>query len=158
HAIDIRSDVYSLGAVLFELLTGQLPHPVMGLPTHVAARMIKEQPPQRLSRLEPALRGDLETIVQTALHKDRQWRYQNAGELRDNIELFRRNEPIIMRRPSVLPLLQTHGRAFVRRHPIWAYAGAGLFAGLVAQSVIGLIVYGTPLHEWYRKGLEVVAQ
>src|SRR5262249_1515643 len=80
-AIDIRSDVYSLGVLLFELLAGRLPYDVAGHTIPNAMRIIHDQPLPRLSGANRALRGEIETIVGKALEKDKLRRYQSAAEL-----------------------------------------------------------------------------
>ena len=80
HDIDTRSDVYSLGVVLYELLCEQLPYDLKRAPIHEATRIIREQSPPRPSSTQRALRGDVETIVLKALDKQRSRRYQSAGD------------------------------------------------------------------------------
>ncbi|QKK07662.1 MAG: serine/threonine protein kinase [Planctomycetota bacterium] len=98
--LDTRSDVYSLGVVLYELLTAKLPHDVRHTSIAQAARMIGEQEPARLSSVDRIYRGDVETIVGKALEKDRERRYQSAADLAEDIRRFLRNEPIAARPPS----------------------------------------------------------
>lgn len=98
--LDTRSDVYSLGVVLYELLTAKLPHDVRHSSIAQAARMIGEQEPARLSSVNRIYRGDIETIVGKALEKDRERRYQSAADLAEDVRRFLRNEPIAARPPS----------------------------------------------------------
>jgi eukaryotic-like serine/threonine-protein kinase len=74
-ALDRRSDVYTLGVILFELLAGRLPYHLEHLPLPEMARVIREQEPSRFGSLDTRLRGDVETIVAKALEKDKARRY-----------------------------------------------------------------------------------
>lgn len=98
--VDRRSDVYSLGVVLYELLTEHLPYEISGRMVHEAVRIIREDEPRRLSSLDPSFRGDIETIVGKALLKERSRRYQSAAELGADIRRYLRNEPITARAPT----------------------------------------------------------
>jgi tetratricopeptide (TPR) repeat protein len=98
--LDTSSDVYALGVVAYELLSGKLPYALEGKPLHEAVRVICESEPSRLSGLDKALRGDIETIVQKALEKDKARRYHTAGELAADVKRFLDYEPIAARPPS----------------------------------------------------------
>src|SRR5262245_33067325 len=135
-ALDQRSDVYTLGVMLFELLAGRLPYPLEHLPLPEAARVIREQEPSRLGALAPQLRGDVETIVARALEKERARRYPSAAELAADVRRHLRNEPIRARRPSVLYQL----RKFARRNKALVGGVAGIMAALVA-GLIGTLVF-----------------
>ncbi len=76
--VDTRCDVYALGVILYELLSGTLPHRVEDLAIPEAARRIREETPPLLSALNRALRGDVETIAAKAMHKDPTRRHQSA--------------------------------------------------------------------------------
>lgn len=79
--IDARADVYSLGAVLYEVLTGQTPNPVRGLPLVQAARIIHEQRPKPIRAINPSVPREVAAIVEKCLNKQREARFQTAGEL-----------------------------------------------------------------------------
>ena len=97
--IDSTSDVYSLGVVLYELLTGKPPHEAHSF-TPETVLAICENAPLRPSRLVSSLKGDLETIVLKALAKDPAMRYPSAAGLGEDLRLFMAREPILARRPS----------------------------------------------------------
>jgi serine/threonine protein kinase len=156
HAIDGRSDVYSLGVVLFELLSDKLPYDVSGAAVLEAARIIREDPPTRPSTVDTRLRGDLETIVLTALDKDRSRRYQTAHDLLQDIARYLRDEPIVARRPTVWYILGRRSRTLIQRHPIGSslavFILASLFAGLIG---VRLTYHWTPGFEMVKRYLAV---
>ncbi len=87
-----RSDIYSLGTVLYHLLTGRPPF-VADSPMQLALQVLEhDPPPPRL--LEPSIDRDLEMIVQRAIQKPPDLRYATAGELADDLECFLRDEPV----------------------------------------------------------------
>lgn len=90
--VDARSDLYSLGIVLYELLTGQVPF-TGSSPVAIAYRHVKD-PPVPPSRLNPRIPAPLEAIVLKLLAKHPDNRYLNAAELRDDLTRFLRNEPV----------------------------------------------------------------
>ncbi len=134
--IDTRSDVYTMGVIAYELLSGDLPLDLSNRTLPQAARAIAEEDPVRLSDREPSLRGDLETIVSKALEKDRDRRYRSARELGEDLLRCLRHEPIDARPPSTIYQLQK----LARRH-------SGLFTGLTIAFVVllGGLVAATAL-------------
>jgi serine/threonine protein kinase/Tfp pilus assembly protein PilF len=98
--IDLRSDVYSLGVLLFQFLTDRLPYSVSRTAIHEAVRVICEDPPARPATIRHTLAGDLETIVLKALEKEPDRRYQSALALAEDIDRHRTNLPILARPPS----------------------------------------------------------
>jgi eukaryotic-like serine/threonine-protein kinase len=128
QGIDTRSDVYSLGVILYELLTGQLPYNVSGRQIHEAVQTILEVDPASLSSISRNYRGDVETIVGKALEKDKSRRYASAADLAADIERYLSDEPILARPPSTTYQLSK----FARRHRALVAGVAAVFLVLVA--------------------------
>lgn len=126
--IDTRSDVYALGVIIYEVLTGKLPIDVNHKTIGAAARLICESEPPTLGAMDRTLRGDLSTIVQKALEKDPARRYASAGELAADLRRFLNDEPIAARRTTTLYQL----RKFAGRN-------RGLVAGSLAALVMLII-------------------
>lgn len=112
--IDVRTDVYSLGVILHELLTGSLPHELAKSSIPQAVRTICEEPPRRLSMIDRSLRGDLETIVLKALERESSRRYQSVAALAEDIQRFSKGQPILARPTRI----HTHILKAARRKPI----------------------------------------
>ncbi len=129
--IDTRSDVYALGVIAYELLTGRRPMDVSGQPIHEVVRLIQEQTPDRPGHLDRSLRGDVETIILKAIEKEPRRRYQSAAQMADDIRHFLRDEPIMARAPTAMYQL----RMFARRNPFKVVAFAAMI-GLVAAFVV----------------------
>jgi non-specific serine/threonine protein kinase/serine/threonine-protein kinase len=98
--LDGRSDVYTLGVILFELLAHRLPYHLDQLPVHEVARVIDQQEPSRLGSVDRRYRGDLEVVVAKALEKKKAARYASAAELASDIRRYLRGEPIRARKVS----------------------------------------------------------
>jgi len=113
-AIDMRTDIYSLGVVGYQMMTGRLPIDLRHRPIPEAVRAICDEKPPRLSTVNQKLRGDIETIIGKALEKDPDRRYQSASQLEDDILRFLNNQPITARPPSVIYQL----RKLFARHKI----------------------------------------
>ena len=95
--VDLRSDVYALGVLLHELLTGHLPFDFRGMDTRAAADHIATATPRPLAASDRRLRGDLEAIAGKALAVDPAQRYASAGEFAADLRAWLRHEPIAAR-------------------------------------------------------------
>jgi len=109
--IDVRTDVYSLGVILYTLLTGQYPYDVGG-PTLEALKNIQEAEPVRPRQIVPKFNSEMEAIVLTALEKQREKRYQSTAELQSDIENWLEGRPIRVKSISTMYLL----RKIIGRH------------------------------------------
>jgi serine/threonine protein kinase len=129
-AIDVRADVYALGIILYEMLTGEKPYDV-GNSLLEAARIICEQAPRQLSRASAdamAFDDDLQTIVSKTLEKEPDRRYQSAAALSEDVERFLGRQPILARPPSTMYQLR---KAVERNRTV-----TGLLA-VLALAVVG---------------------
>lgn len=98
--IDARSDVYSLGVLTYELLTGQLPYDLSDRLLHEAVRIVLEDEPLRLRSVDRTLRGDVDTIIATAVEKDPSRRYETPAAFASDIACYLANKPIAARPAS----------------------------------------------------------
>jgi eukaryotic-like serine/threonine-protein kinase len=128
--VDHRSDVYSLGATLYELLT--LRPPFEGRDRNALIREITEDDPAAPCDLDRTVPAELETIVLKALRKDPADRYGTAQELADDLKRFLDGRPILARRPTSAERL----RAWSRRHPSIVTAGVVFLILLSAASLV----------------------
>lgn len=127
EAVDTRSDVYALGVILYELLSGKLPVDAAGRSAIEMLRAIREDVPRKLGIVRRELRGELEAIVMAALSKDPVQRYASASALRDDLDRYLRREPLLIKRPSAGYLLKVFAR---RRWREMTVAGIALAVGL----------------------------
>ncbi len=132
--IDLRTDVYSLGVILYEIVTRDLPYDTQTGSVIEALRVVNEIPPRSFRNTPRAARfvgSDLETIVLKALAKNSDERYANAAALSEDIERYLTNQPILARPPSTIYQL----KKLVARNKL-PFA----FASLLALSLVGFAI------------------
>jgi eukaryotic-like serine/threonine-protein kinase len=134
HA-DVRSDVYALGVVLYELLSGGLPLKISTTSLLDAIRDLAEGKRVPLSERKPAMRGELELIVDTASHRDLNQRYDSAASFANDLDNFLLLRPLSARRASVGYLAQK----FIRRHPALVAGIALMLLTLIGATAISLV-------------------
>ncbi|MEM6671648.1 MAG: bifunctional serine/threonine-protein kinase/formylglycine-generating enzyme family protein [Planctomycetota bacterium] len=130
--VDERADQFALGAMLYELLTGELPLPIRGRLPHDALRVIAEGAWTSPTRYEPGLRGDVVAILATALASEPNRRYATVGAFADDLERFLDGRSVAARRPTKLDgVLRV-----VRRYPL---AFAAVAAALLVTGAVSAI-------------------
>ncbi|MDZ4755227.1 MAG: ECF-type sigma factor [Phycisphaerae bacterium] len=133
--IDARSDVYSLGVLAYELLSGRPPFDVRARDVAAAFRHVLDHEPTSIGRLRRDLRGDVETVVTTAMEKDPQRRYATAAALASDLRACRDRRPIAARPPSVL---YRSGR-FVQRNRALVGVTTLAFAAVCTAAIWALV-------------------
>lgn len=134
--LDIRTDIYSLGVILYELLTGRYPYDVTGPPADVFHNIVETEavPP---ARVRPGIPADVATIALKALAKEKDHRYASAVSLAEDVERYLAGEAISARPPSTA----YHVRVFARRHKALCGAVAAVFVVLVAGVLVSTSWY-----------------
>ncbi|MBL8744717.1 MAG: serine/threonine protein kinase, partial [Phycisphaerae bacterium] len=135
--VDIRADVYSLGVILYQLLTGgRFPYPVIGNMRDVLDNIMRAEP-AKPSTIRRQINDEVETIVLKSLSKDRERRYQSAGDLSRDVKRYLAGEPIEAKRDSGWYLLHKT----IRRHKGSVGAAAAFVMLLAASSLVSGFLY-----------------
>ena len=129
-AVSSVTDVYGLGAVLYQLLTGQ--PPFAGGTTYETIKLLLDTEPRQPRLLNPKIDRDLSTICLKCLEKDPKRRYSSALALAEDLERWLKHEPIVARHTGVF----RRGRKWVRRNPTSALLVASVVALAAAAAWI----------------------
>ncbi len=151
--LDTRSDVYSLGVILYELLTDRLPYDLSQHSIAGAVRVIQETEPIRLSSINRVLRGDLETLAAKALEKDKEHRYGSAAALAADILRYLMDLPLSARPASTF----YQPRKFAKRNR-GLVAAASLCLLLLVGGVTGTTMGWVSSNRANRKLAEAVVE
>jgi eukaryotic-like serine/threonine-protein kinase len=134
HDVDIRTDVYSLGVIMYQLIVGELPYSMKGIPLYRAPIVVRETKPVPPRSIDPTIPVDVEQIIAKALRKDRKLRYESVAELAMDVRRFLSNEPIHAKPPSKLRQL----KLYAKRNQLKFKAGIVVFLALIL-GVTGLV-------------------
>jgi tetratricopeptide (TPR) repeat protein len=132
--IDLRSDVYALGVILYETITGGFPYDTQAVSLVGALRAIVEAPPRPLAQAfqgDFKLDPDLQTIVGKTLEKEPDQRYASAAALADDVERYLADQPILAHPPSTAYQI----RKLVSRHRASFVVAAGVLVLLVGAAI-----------------------
>ncbi|MFG0317679.1 MAG: protein kinase [Planctomycetota bacterium JB042] len=132
--VDVRTDVYALGVVLYELLCGRKPIALDGRSLGEAVAAIRDEQPTRPGEVDPTLRGDLEWICLRALEKDPERRYASPAALADDVRRHLEDLPVSAGPPGPIYRL----RKFVRRNRAAVALGAAVVIAVVVGAAVSL--------------------
>ena len=110
HDVDVRTDVYSLGVVLYQLMLGELPYSLKGIPLFRAPVVVQETSPTSPRSIDPTIAFEIEQILAKALSKERVSRYESVVEMAMDIRRFLGNEPIHAKPPTRIHRLRLYAR------------------------------------------------
>lgn len=134
--IDVRTDVYSLGVMLYQMLTGQFPYRVVGAMRDVLDNILRAEP-ARPSTIRRQINDEVETIVLKCLSKERERRYQSAGELARDLRRYVAGQPIEAKRDSAGYVI---AKTLARYRP-WVIAACVGLLGIVGVSIVTTVLW-----------------
>jgi len=150
HDIDIRSDVYALGLILYELLSGSIPYATSSDKIFDFASEVREGRTIPISDKNSSFKGDLEAIIQMAMHRDREHRYQSAYGLALDIRRFVKGDAVVATRPG----LGYQIKIFARKNKLVIGLVGVVFALLLTSVIVASSLLVTVEQERERVALE----
>ena len=133
---DARSDVYALGAMGYELLSGRLPHPRLSSSSlFEALDIVRREEPEPLEIFNQATRGDLNLVVMKALASEPARRYATAEAFAEDLQAVLGSRPVSARAPT----RAYRAARFVRRHRALSIAAGIVFASLLAATIVSTL-------------------
>ncbi len=148
EAVDVRTDVYSMGVILYKVLTGKFPYPIGG-PMFEILQNIKQLDPVRPLKLVPGFNSEVEAIVLRALAKEPQRRYQSAAGFHHDIQCWLTGRPIVARSDNSL---------YVLRKLIVRNRAASAVVGLLIVITMAFAFTNLYLYDWARVGWKEAEQ
>lgn len=165
--VNAATDVYALGLILYEMLTSEMPYPMEGSLSQILRNIVEcyPDPPSAKWKAGSGISGDdsendggcpvdydLDTIVLTALAKEKERRYASAAELADDIRRYLAGQSIQARRESATYRAGMQVRSFMRRHKVTTFLATALVAWLLALWIgVPLIYRWTPANIYFEK-------
>jgi serine/threonine protein kinase len=144
--IDIRTDVYSLGVILYELLTGAVPYETLRVDMVTALKNIRETDPPRPSRTASQIDSDVDTIVLKAMKKQPDLRYQSVSELREDLLAWLDGRPISAKSDNSLYVFFK----LARRHYF--------HTSVITALILAMMGFGGISYHLYKKAVESAEQ
>lgn len=148
HDVDVRTDVYSLGVVLFQLILGKLPYDLKGIPLFRAPTVIRETPPEKPRSIKEQLPAAVEFILLKSLAKERDARYASVADFASDVRRYLSDEPILAKPPSTISRV----RLYARRNRLKFKAGIIVIAAILLG--IGGLFWGYVRAQSSQKDLE----
>lgn len=134
HDVDVRTDVYSLGMLMFQLMTGELPYDLKGIPLYRAPLVIRETKPKSPRSIDTSTPIEIEQILMKSLSKDRESRYESVAAFATDIRRYLCNQPILAKPPTAFHRL----KLYAKRNQLKFRATIVVFLALIL-GVAGLI-------------------
>jgi eukaryotic-like serine/threonine-protein kinase len=141
--VTTATDIYSLGGVLYKLLTGSSPHEIQNKSPMGMVRAICDEDIRKPSELRPELAGDLDSILLKAVHTDPQQRYRSIDQFAADLQRWLEGKPVVARPDSVW----YRSGKYVRRHLL----GVGMATAIVAMLGVGVILQSIDLRRITRE-------
>jgi hypothetical protein len=137
-AIDVRTDVYSIGVILYKVLTNQFPYDITGSTVQIL-RNIQEVEPDRPSKIVRQINSEVEAILLKSLSKEPERRYQSAAELQNDIECWLNGLPIAARSDSSIYIV----RKLITKHRYVSMVAGLLLIIVLSFSYVSFDLYIT---------------